>query len=372
MSHRFANFPRLAAIWFLVVPAIASAQPGKHPRVYHIGNSLTRNIPLERLADLFASVGGDYQYGMQLGGGLRLSQHLVKRGHSGPPGTGKYNVIAPYGEYDQALKHFEFDALVLQPYLETLDQEIEISERWPFFQAGSLQSASALMDYALGRTKPGKDRWDRQHANADHLATDCFYIYATWPRVEAMLEQKGEKTYARYWEAEYRGDAHPCREYFDALVNGLNQRYPDLKVPVRMIPAGEVFCELDKRIRAGRLPGIEAFFRRVQPYYVKARGPKAPFNPDTFQRESGVFNLYADGVHMNDQPHNGQDSGTIGSYIAALTIFATLTGESPVGLTVEPYEMFDPEQDAGLILALQQTVWEIVTDHPHTGLKQRD
>jgi hypothetical protein len=71
---------------------------------------------------------------------------------------------------------------------------------------------------------------------------------------------------------------------------------------------------------------------------------------------------------MNDQPHNGKDSGTIGSYCAALTMYAVLTGENPVGLTTEPYEMFDPKEDAELIRALQETVWEVVSDHPHTGV----
>jgi hypothetical protein len=71
---------------------------------------------------------------------------------------------------------------------------------------------------------------------------------------------------------------------------------------------------------------------------------------------------------MNDQPHNGKDSGTIGSYTAACTIYATLTGTSPVGLTVKPYEMFDAEKDAELIGALQQAVWDVVAGHKHTGI----
>lgn len=65
---------------------------------------------------------------------------------------------------------------------------------------------------------------------------------------------------------------------------------------------------------------------------------------------------------------NGEDSGTIGSYVAALTVYSTLSGQSPVGLTTAPYEQFDAKADAGLIEALQETVWEVVSNHPHTGL----
>jgi hypothetical protein len=365
---------RSAVVLVLVTLSQANAaEPlGKQLRVYHIGNSLTRNIPLERLDKLFKAVGGDYEYGMQLGGGLRLNQHLVKRGHPGPPGSGKYNVVQPYGEYDQALRNFEFDALVLQPYLERLDVDFRTLERWPFFRAGALQAAGAFIDYARGKTQPGGERWDRQHANNGHVATERFYIYATWPKAGSILGQPAPKTYSQYWNREYESGVLPSRDFFEKLVRGLNERHPDLEVPVGMIPAGEVLCRLDEDIRAGRLPGIEAFFERVQPYYRKARGEKAPFNPDSFRRSAGVLNFYADGVHMNDQPHNGADSGTIGSYVAALTVYATLSGESPVGMTVEPYEMFDAERDAALIRALQATVWDVVAGHPHTGVKPKE
>jgi hypothetical protein len=83
-----------------------------------------------------------------------------------------------------------------------------------------------------------------------------------------------------------------------------------------------------------------------------------------------VLNLFADGIHLNDQPHNGEDSGTIGSYVAALTVFSTLSGKSPIGLTVAPYEQFDAKADAALIEALQQTVWSVVAGHPHSGVKK--
>ncbi|MEQ8784825.1 MAG: hypothetical protein RIC55_00940 [Pirellulaceae bacterium] len=346
------------------------APPETKLRVYHVGNSLTRNIPLERLTQLFASAGGSYEYGMQLGGGMRLEQHLVKRSHGGPPGSAEYNLVEKYGPYDRALKTSTFDALILQPYMERLDAEPQWSSRYPYFTTGALQAATGFIDFARGRAKPSDEHADALPANTEHTATERFYIYATWPKAEQVLSRDGEKTYAAYWEAPYAGGVQPCREFFAQLVTRLNERRPDLKTPVRMIPAGEVLAALDKKIRRGELPGIEKFYARVQPYYLKARGPKSPFNPEAFQRDAGVLNLYADNVHMNDQPHNGADSGAIGSYVAALTVYATLSGKSPVGLTVEPYEMFDADADAELIRALQQTVWEVVAGHPHTGVDE--
>lgn len=140
---------------------------------------------------------------------------------------------------------------------------------------------------------------------------------------------------------------------------------------MRLIPAGDVLAALDVKIREGRLPGIEAFYDRNQAYFQKARrnnSKKSPYDPEAFDPARGVLNFYADGIHLNDQPHNGDDSGTIGSYVAALTIYATLAGKSPVGLTAAPYEQFDEKIDADLISALQETVWDVVTRNPLTGV----
>ncbi len=351
--------------------ADARPLPGKTLRVYHLGNSLTRCVPLERLAKLFEAAGGKYEYGMQLGGGHSLDKHLSKRNHGNRPGQGKYNTVKPYGEYDRALSQFTFDALVLQPYRRELDEKLNVRKRWPYVTAGTFQAASAFLDYALARGKPSLGQWDVVPANTENVATRRFYVYATWPSVADVLDREGEKTYAATYAAEYGGGVQCCRDFFVTLVKRLNGAYPDLEVPVRMIPAGEVLAVLDERIRAGKLPGIEAFFQRNQAYFVKSRrnNKKRPaFDPDTFDRSAGVLNLYADNVHMNDQPHNGRDSGTIGSYVAAATIYATLTGGSPAGMTVAPYEQFDAERDAELIRAVQQVVWEVVAGHEYSGV----
>jgi len=150
----------------LVAPVFAGdGPPGKDIRVYHLGNSLTRNIPVERLAELFEAAGGQYDYGIQLGGGHQLQQHLSKRNHGNRPGEGKYNLHEPYGEYDHAFKNFKFDAVVLQPYHEPLDAEAKSLERWPWYTAGALQAASEFIDYARGKTEPGDEGWHRRNPN---------------------------------------------------------------------------------------------------------------------------------------------------------------------------------------------------------------
>ena len=370
---------RILLLTVALASATASAQsdpnapaPGKDIDVYFIGNSLTRNVPLERLEKLFQAAGGKLDYGMQLGGGHRLDQHLSMRNHGNKPGQGQYNLKAPYGNWSEAFKNHTFDAVVFQPYKTVLDEPIKIHKNWPWFTGGDLQAAGGLIDYATGNVKAGQGRWDYEHPN-DHKAAERFYIYATWPDANSVLSQEGpDKSYAHYYQGKYTGGERSCADFYAQLVDRLNKTHPDLAVPVRMIPAGQVMAELDKKIRAGKLPGIEAFYDRNQAYYMKARRNnkgKSPYDPDKFDASAGILNVYADGVHMNDQPHNGKDSGTLGSYIAACTIYATLSGQSPVGLSVEPYEMFDAAKDAELIRAIQQTVWDVVTTNDRTGVK---
>ena len=144
------NRRRLLSLAFTLGVIVPCARADENLRVYFIGNSLTRNVPLERLQMLFEARGITYEYGMQLGGGHRLEQHLSKRNHGNKPGEGKYNIVQRFGEYDRAFKGFTFDAVVLQPYMSELDKEVKITPRWPFFSCGDLQAASSLIDYARG------------------------------------------------------------------------------------------------------------------------------------------------------------------------------------------------------------------------------
>ncbi len=379
-------FGLVIALGFAALTACAGP-PGKDIDVYHVGNSLTRNLSLGRLRALFASAGGSYDHGTRLGGGKKLYEHLAKRLANGK--TFRINTIEtkPYGDYDHALQKFTFDALVLQPshwWLTDHDPDNDIEK-------GALEAASGFIDYALGKNPAG------------HTATRRFYIYGTWPSLSGIARRKGIDadgdglhSYREFWAAPYDPDqgsagwTMPNRDFLEKLVRGLNAAHPDLAHPVRLIPAGDVFAALDAQIRAGKLPGVEAHLTRKEPitvdgeerpsnydYYVEARrtgrtggtvlDPDAP-GYTGFERKLGILNVYADRVHMNDQPHNGDDDGTLGGYIASLTFYAVLSGESPVGLTAEPWERIDPERDAELVKAIQRTVWQVVSRDALTGV----
>ena len=78
---------------------------------------------------------------------------------------------------------------------------------------------------------------------------------------------------------------------------------------------------------------------------------------------AGVNVFYADGIHPNPIPHL---EGTVANYVNGLTICSVTSGKSPLGLPGTIYSL-DDQQDATLIKALQETVWQVVETHPHTG-----
>lgn len=148
------------------------------------------------------------------------------RNHGNAPGEGQYNNLGSrdYGNYDTAFKNHSFDAIVLQPYHDELDKEHETKKGWPFHDSGVIQAADALIAYARGETEPGGDRWDQQNANTENVAGDSFYIYATWPGADTVLEEGG---YSEQWASAYNepeeGKAEHNAEYFDRLVKALNE-----------------------------------------------------------------------------------------------------------------------------------------------------
>ena len=380
-------------------------------QTYTIGNSLTRGLTVgngatgNRLQQLFDAGGVDYTYGTQLGAGFRLYQHLDQQAGGG---SGSFNfnnensVGAPaFGDYDNAFGNFDFDAAIFQPFQFPVDVEPgpnAMPDRR--FVVGDRQAINAFVDYARGLppqtqnsgryippadTAAGNDgdtRFDLDNPNSN-FSTDRFFVYETWPTVDGVYNRTASDRYSDFWTSDYNPDLPtqntvPNRESFDLLIGLVNGDNPDLDTPVRVIPVGEVLYELDLAIRDGTLPGIEDYYGRpeVAGYYADARDGdgSGTVEPDEFpfqgfDAERGVLNFYADIIHLNDQPHNGADSGTIGAYVAALTHYAVLTGQSPVGLPVGPYDEFlDPTLDADLIEALQQTVFDVVTSDPNTGV----
>ena len=99
------------------------------------------------------------------------------------------------------------------------------------------------------------------------------------------------------------------------------------------IPVAEVMVELDRRLQAGAVPGI-----------------------------NDIRDIMSDVLHL--------DEG-VGTFLAGLTVYATLFGADPAGI-VKPAGYYDGINPALFTQDLYdtwwETVWDVVSTHPDTGV----
>ncbi|MFO0930160.1 MAG: hypothetical protein U0736_24570 [Gemmataceae bacterium] len=286
---------RLAPVVLALVmtSAVADDVP-RTLRVYHVGNSVTDTIRYTALAELAKARGHRHVWGRHMIPGAPLAwlwDHPAQ-GFQQPP----------FGHYPKALADYEWDALTLQPFDRQLDKGDD----------NDLKLCRRFIDLARKRSP------DVQ-----------VYVYSRWPRRDEPAKGTYRLDYAKKWERKYTGGwdgTNETRDYFERLVAALRKAYPDAKKPVLLIPVGDVLLELDRRAKAGKVPGLD-----------------------------GAEKLYADGIHFND----------VGAYVVGCTFFATLYRETPVGLPAAPYKVSDEK----LARAIQETVWQVVRTHPLAGVK---
>ena len=310
MPKRSALFAILSLILSVNQFAPAANAPRKHQelRVYHIGNSVTDAIHYKSLQQMARANGDTYVYGRHMIPGAPLQFIWDK------PETGfKEN---PYGYYPTALKDYEWDVITLQPF----DRQLDSKDGF-----GDLPHCKKFIDLALPKS-PGVQ----------------VYVYERWPRRKEKVKNNPSSGYEPFdyqqqWQRKYTGKwdgSNETRNYFEQLTKALLDAYPKLEKPVLMIPVGEVLFELDKRIKAGKVPGLES-----------------------------IEALYVDGIHFNN----------VGAFIAGTTFYATMFKTDPRGVDARAYGPGKSEKDKPiapeLAKAVQDVVWEVVSTHPLAGVK---
>ncbi len=328
--------------------------------VFFIGNSLTMSTTLDRVHDLFDQRGVDLQFGSTLSAGKSLIRHLnyktelkfkwqcwetnVKEGDRYEPSLNHWKDPESawrFGRWDTAWVNHDWDRIVLQLYGSNLHDD--------------LVAIPAFLD--LIRKEE---------------ATDTVYLYSTWPRRPAKKGPDGKRTkdvenvgYAEEWTAKYTASAedtdwkanlkYASRDYVNTLWKALPPHAEGLKL--RLIPTAEVLFVIDRKIKAGELPGLKELAERDP--------PRVPGLDDDTDFSHGVNVLYADGIHLNPQPHK---NGTVGIFISGSTLYTVLSGQSPVGLSAAGYGL-DDVKDAALIRAIQETIWDVVRADARTGVR---
>ncbi|MFT3788500.1 MAG: hypothetical protein QM770_20400 [Tepidisphaeraceae bacterium] len=218
------------------------------------------------------------------------------------PGKGAFN--QPFGTVQKALTEYQWDALTLQPFDRLLDRHVDAKAE----HESDLPTAIRYIDLAIQKSP------DIQ-----------VYIYSRWPR-RPTTDGKWDThswvpiDFTKLWNRPYTDNwdgTNESKDYFEKLTAKLNEHYAGKIKPIKIVPVGDVLAELDKRIKAGEVPGL-----------------------------SDINDLYRDAIHFKET----------GSYIVGLTFYSTLFHDDPRGLPTEPWGKLDPAQAK----AIQEAVWSVV------------
>lgn len=281
--------------------ALALIAPVQAINVFHIGNSVTDTLQYDRLDQVSTGLGQSYTYGRHMIPGAPLSWIYDN------PTSGF--MTSPYGYYANALPNYTWDVLTLQPF----DRQLSGAD-------GDRTMAGNFIHLAL--TNP---------ANANMRVL----IYSRWPR----RENDSATTYHGYsfrdqWDRSYTDPSwnggFETRDYFEKLTEALRLDYPDLTIDIA--PVGDVLYLLSERMELGLINHF-----------------------------TDISQIYSDGIHFDD----GGPHGNIGSYAVALTFYATMFQDSPIG---DAQFGLWGITDAVLAGQIQQTVWDVVEGHPYSGV----
>jgi hypothetical protein len=359
----------LGALW---AGATASAAAGgddapRRVRAFYFGNSLTGCTNPQWHADLGRSAGKEWTCQAFLGAGWQLWQHREQLRtdkavfSTGPKGeltlAPEFVASAPY----KAKSFFRgrWDAIVMQSFAGHLKHVT--AQMWgrKFDKAVDTGDIAAATDIARLFLKMNPD--------------GCVYLYVNWPAMPrgrippadqlpewargrkklrtAEFPLRDEFDYEKQWLKKYAptdkpwiGSVNRTRDFNYKLFEGLKGNLPDVCKAgrLRMIPTGDIFLELDRKMRAGKVPGIAT-----------------------------IKDFYTDVQHIR---------AGLPRYAAAAAFYACLFRENPGKLDWKLYnnrEKYgpDPYHDKGELLEItpqrakivNDTIWEVVKAHPYTG-----
>ncbi len=283
---------------------------------------------------------------------------------------------------------------------------------YEYMYLGDRQAIGLMVDYAT-----------RQLRDSDGtVGADTFLIYESWTYQDRMgvdTDKNGIRTFSEFYNADYFGPDSdislveikanynvPNKHATEELMSGLRSDFAHLgEDAIRLVPVSAIFAKLDEMIIAGELPGVENYFNHNKDYYEIGRSsfdkklPQA-LRDNLFVQEYGFSNFFVDGVHMASFQvnysggtyygyHSGERDGTLPSYITAIAMYSVLTGYSPVGLPVDmgvygrtnyknQYVKADKDhdarldavEDAELIRAVQEVVFEVLCENQYTGITE--
>jgi hypothetical protein len=298
----------VALLGAVAVGVFCSAVQAVTIRAYHIGNSVTDTLRYNGVTKLAQQDRNVYTFGKHMSPGTTLS-----RIWNSTSSTSQQYSVSPFGTYRNALRNYTWDAVTLQPFDSAL-----------LGSSGDLQMVKNFINYTTPRSP-----------NAQ------FYIYQRWARKTRNSSGQLSIDYQKKWVQTHNYDtttagtsyANETRGYFERLLNRANAEKPSaLRKKLLMVPVGDVMFEIDKRMRAGRVPGY-----------------------------NNVGQLYTDHIHLNPA----------GSYLVGLTFYSTMYRDNPIDSAV-PANWNEARLTATQRRQFQEAVWQVVSNHKYSGVKIGD
>lgn len=376
MAMTYAYALALALLGAAALCAQEAQAPAGRDKVnsFYFGNSLTGCTNPQWHEDLGKSAGVEWKTDICAGAGWQLWQHrevLNPDGLKLSPGPRGDLTIDPefLEDVDRKGKAFyegDWDAIVLQVFSGQLHRVV--TEMWGRkfdkpTDVGAVAAAGDIIDIFLKLNPEGR-----------------VYVYQNWPPMSqgrvppddqlpewarVMKERRGEIRRAEFpdreafdyrteWLVKKYSPDHPdkpwldngrCRDLHMQVFEGLKERFPKLweEGRLRMIPVGDVFMALEEKMAAGKVPGITS----VKDYYTDVQHTRAglprytgaaSFYALLFERHPGKldWSLYNDREKYGEDPHH--DKG----------------------------ELLEITEERAKIV--NDTIWEVVTNHPYTKL----
>ena len=273
-------------IFKLVCFLLLFSNPCFAKNAYHIGNSLVNELDVISISNWAISRGHTYDSEKH----VRFSSGLNQIWND-PDFTN--NIPGQYGKFTQALPGFDWDVVTLEAHFDMLEGT-----------SGSLSRVNDFVNLML--------------QNSNNIDTQV-YIYQVWPFQPPLVQSN----YTENWHHihnESQNWTFTSRDYYDKLLIRLDSS--NLNNLIKTIPTGEVFFEIDQKIRNNEI------------------------------ELSDIHELYRDQIHLSN----------IGNFVLASTVYSTIFGENPVGLS--NYVGIN----SNLTLQLQSAVWQVVAGHLYSGV----
>ena len=351
-----------------VVPTRGAEDPGpERVSAFYVGNWLINDSVPPFHDDLGESAGKEWTAGVRSGLNMMLYMNLYYFKHGWAYGDTPVWTTGGRGKLKAVFEGRPWDAMVVQPYgwvglhrdkaqmgpwyTEKLENDLGTQD------FGDVFSAGALFEAFLAHHPEGElIVLEGVPELPEKRGPDGEVVMQDTPAGPEPAPDREGYDYTRHWETvkydpDQGDDGHTqsTRDYTRRLMEELKARFPEnwREGKLRCIPVGEVYNALEKRIRAGdlSLPG-------------------------------GVTSFYSDTFH--------QRTG-LPRYALAATMYATLFRDRPHSLDWSVYN--DPgayrqlggpnwfyvhEPDLGehlqitadLAEAVNDTIWQVVTEHP--------